>query len=173
MRDLLDRGAAETQVGGGLRSTERVQDVLAAGARFAVADTRALEDEDWLADVAAANPGQIILAAQVRDRRVVSPAWTRVPARDLFDLLESLAGVPLGGLLVTLTDGEGELRTRDLSMLEDMVDVAAWPVVAAGGLETIEGLHALQNRGVSAAVIGAALYNGALDPWAVAQEFSE
>jgi len=173
VRDVLDRGGAETQVGGALRTIEQVEEVLGAGARFAILGTRALEDEEWLAEVAAAYPGEVILAAQVRQRRIVSPAWTRTVTRDVFDLLESVEGIPLGGLLVTTADREGQWQGSDLSLIEDIVDVAGWPVFAAGGIVCIDGLHALQNRGVSAAVIGTALYDGSLDPWAVAQEFSE
>lgn len=173
VKELLDRGTAEAQVGGALRTMEQVEEVLGAGARFAILGTRALEDEEWLVDVAAAYPGELILAAEVRQRRIVSPPWTRTVIRDVFDLLESLEGVPLGGLLVTCADQEGQWQGSDLSLIEDIVDVAGWPVFAAGGVTCIDGLYALQNRGVSAAVIGTPLYNGSLDPWAVAQEFSE
>ena len=173
VRELLDRGTAETQVGGELRTAEQVEEVLAAGARYAILGSRALQDEAWLAEVAAAYPGELIVAAEVRHRRIVSPAWSRIVVRDVFDLLESLDGVPLGGLLVTPADHEATLQSSDLSLIEDIVDVAGCPVFAAGGVTCIDELYALQNRGVSAAVIGAALYNGSLDPWAVAQEFSE
>lgn len=173
VRELLDRGTAETQVGGAFGTMEQVEEVLGAGARFAILGARALEDLEWLVEVAAAYPGEVILAARVRQRRIVSPPWTRPVVRDVFDLLESLEGVPLGGLLVTFADQEGEWQGSDLSLIEDIVDVAGWPVVASGGVGCIDGLYALQNRGVSAAVIGTALYNGSLDPRAVAQEFSE
>jgi phosphoribosylformimino-5-aminoimidazole carboxamide ribotide isomerase len=173
VRELLDRSTAEAQVGGSLRTLEQVEEVLGAGARFAILGTRALADEEWLAEVAAAYPGEVILAAEVRQRRIVSPAWTRPVVRDVFDLLESLEGIPLGGLLVTSAGQEAEWQRSDLTLIEDIVEVARWPVIAAGGVACIDGLHALQNRGVAAAVIGTALYNGSLDPWAVAQEFAE
>ena len=68
VEDILREGSAAVQVGGGLRSTDRVTDVLDAGARFAIVGTRALEDMDWLAEVAEANPGVIIFSPARRGR---------------------------------------------------------------------------------------------------------
>ena len=56
---------------------------------------------------------------------------------------------------------------------EDVAEAADFPVYASGGLGTIGDLRALADRGVAAAVIGMALYTGAMDPWGVAEEFSE
>jgi phosphoribosylformimino-5-aminoimidazole carboxamide ribonucleotide (ProFAR) isomerase len=57
--------------------------------------------------------------------------------------------------------------------MEDVAEAAEFPVFASGGLGSVGDLRALADRGVAAAVIGMGLYNGAMDPWAVADEFSE
>ncbi|MCC7322323.1 MAG: 1-(5-phosphoribosyl)-5-((5-phosphoribosylamino)methylideneamino)imidazole-4-carboxamide isomerase, partial [Gemmatimonadaceae bacterium] len=65
-----------------------------------------------------------------------------------------------------------QLQGTDLPLMEDVVDAAAFPVYAAGGVGSVGDLHALQDRGVSGAVIGMALYTGAIDPRAIVDEFS-
>lgn len=171
VRAIVDEHTAEVQVGGGLRTAEHVMDELDHGARFAIVGTRALEDLDWLADVATAHPGQIILAADVKERRLVARGWPRALPREILDVVDEVNALPLAGLLVTAVHKEGQMLGVDLPLMEDVVDDAAFPVLAAGGVGTMGDLWSLQDRGVAGVVIGVALYTGALDPRVVAAEF--
>jgi len=65
------------------------------------------------------------------------------------------------------------MRGTDLALMEDVAESAAAPVIASGGITTVDDLRALDHRGISGAVVGMALYTGALDARAVAQEFGE
>lgn len=171
--DILRESSAQVQVGGGLRTTDRVDAVLDAGARYAIVGTRALEDMDWLAEVADANPGAIVLAADVRERRITTQGWQRTLPRHILDVVEELNALPLASILVTAVHREGQLQGTDLPLMEDVVDASAFPVYAAGGIAGMGDLWALQDRGVAGVIIGTALYTGALDPWMVAEEFAE
>jgi phosphoribosylformimino-5-aminoimidazole carboxamide ribotide isomerase len=171
--ELMRDTAAELQIGGGVRSSTQVEELLAAGAHAVVVGTRALEDADWLARITSAYPNEVIVAADVRDRRVVTRGWTRTLPREIVDVTEELSGLPLAGLLVTAVHREGRMQGADLFLMEDVVDAASFPVYASGGIASMSDLRALDDRGVSAAVLGMALYTGALDPWQTAEEFSE
>jgi phosphoribosylformimino-5-aminoimidazole carboxamide ribotide isomerase len=170
---ILGATDAEIQVGGGIRSADLIQRALNDGAQRVIIGTRALEDPDWLAEMAGVFPGFIVVAADVRDRKVLSHGWTRTQPMLVLDLVEDLNGLPLAGVLVTAVHREEAMRGTDLPLMEDVADAADFPVYASGGLGTIGDLRALADRGVAAAVIGMALYTGAMDPWAVAEEFSE
>jgi phosphoribosylformimino-5-aminoimidazole carboxamide ribotide isomerase len=172
VRDLLADTATPVQVGGGIRCTEDVQGLLADGAERVVLGTRALEDADWLREVAEANPGTIILAADVRDRRVVTHGWTRELPRNVLDLIGELSGLPLGGLLVTAVHREGQMAGTDLPLMEDVAEASEWPVLASGGIASMADLRALEDRGLAGAVVGMALYTGALDARTLAEEFA-
>ena len=141
--------------------------------RAVVVGTRALEDSDWLARVATTYPNEILVAADVRDRRVVTHGWARTLPREIIDVTEELSTLPLAGLLVTAVHREGRMQGADLFLMEDVVDAASFPVFASGGIASTADLRALDDRGVAAAIIGMALYTGALDPWQTAEEFSE
>jgi phosphoribosylformimino-5-aminoimidazole carboxamide ribotide isomerase len=170
---ILAATDVEVQVGGGIKSRESIHQFLADGAQRVVIGTRALEDSDWLVDVSTDFPGSIIVAADVRDRKVLSHGWTRIQPMLVLDLVEDLNGLPLAGVLVTAVHREEAMRGTDLPLMEDIADAAEFPVFASGGLGSIGDLRALADRGVAAAIIGMGLYSGAMDPWAVADEFSE
>lgn len=172
IHDILRENVADVQVGGGLRSTDAVDDMLDAGARFVVVGTRALEDLDWLVELAHDNPGEIIVAADVRERRVTTQGWQHTLPRNIIDVVEELNALPLAALLVTAVHREGQLQGTDLPLMEDVVDAADFPVYAAGGINGVGDLHALQDRGVAGAVIGMALYTGVIDPWTIVEEFA-
>ncbi len=173
VREILSITDFEVQVGGGVRDDGRIEDLLADGARRVIVGTRALEDGAWLDEMAARFPDELIVAADVFDRRVVTRGWTRALPVDILDAIEELNALPLAGILVTAVHREGQLQGTDLPLMEDVAEAAAYPVYAAGGITTVHDLRALASRGVAAAIIGTALYTGAIDPHATAAEFGE
>jgi phosphoribosylformimino-5-aminoimidazole carboxamide ribotide isomerase len=170
---ILWEGAAPCQVGGGVRTEEDVRTLLDDGAACVVLGTRALEDPDWLARVAMANPGRCMLAADVRERMVTTRGWAKTLARDVLSVVEDVASLPLAGLLVTAVHREGRMQGTDLPLMEDVVDASPFPVFASGGIGSLADLRALEDRGVAAAVIGMAIYTGAIDPRVLAEEFPQ
>ena len=172
VREILADTTVPVQVGGGVRSNEQVDELLEAGASRIIVGTRALEEEEWIADLSTRHPGEIVVACDVRERRVTTRGWVRTLPLDILDAVETLNAYPLGGLLVTAVHREGRLEGADLPLMEDVAETSRFPVFAAGGVATMQDLRALDHRGVAGVVIGMALYTGALDPRAVAQEFS-
>ena len=113
------------------------------------------------------------MAADVRDRRVVTRGWGKTSSRYILDVVSELGELPLAGVMVTAVHKEGQMMGTDLPLMEDVVEESAFPVYASGGVATIGDLRALEDRGVAAVIIGMALYTGAIDARAVADEFSE
>ena len=173
VREILAETAVPVQVGGGVRSEEQVHELLDAGASRIVVGTRALEEEDWIAELAARHPGEIVVACDVRERRVTTRGWVRTLPIDIIDAVETLNAYPLGGILVTAVHREGRLQGADLPLMEDVAEASHFPVFAAGGVASMQDLRALEHRGVAGVVIGMALYTGALDAVIVAGEFGE
>ena len=173
IQTILGATDAEVQVGGGIRSEQSIERSLNDGAQRVIIGTHALEDPDWLVDMSTMFPGSIIVAADVRGRKVLSHGWTRTHSKLVLDLVEELNGLPLAGVLVTAVHCEEAMRGTDLPLMEDVAELAEFPVFASGGLGSLNDLRALSDRGVAAAIVGMALYSGALDPRAVAEEFAE
>ncbi|MEP6619254.1 MAG: 1-(5-phosphoribosyl)-5-[(5-phosphoribosylamino)methylideneamino]imidazole-4-carboxamide isomerase [bacterium] len=173
VRSLLSDTAIPVQVGGGVRSSELVEELLDAGASRVIVGTRALEEPEWLAALAGRHPGEIIVACDVRERRVTTRGWTHTMPLDILDVVEELNAHPLGGLLVTAVHREGQMQGTDLPLMEDVAESSNFPVFASGGVTTMQDLRALEYRGLAGVVIGMALYTGVLDPVVVAGEFGE
>jgi phosphoribosylformimino-5-aminoimidazole carboxamide ribotide isomerase len=170
---ILGATDVEVQLGGGIRTRDLIQRSLDDGAQRVIIGTRALEDPDWLAEMSSVFPGSIVVAADVRGRRILSHGWTRTHPKLVLDLIEELNGLPLAGVLVTAVHREEAMHGTDLPLMEDVAETAEFPVFASGGLGSVNDLRALADRGVAAAVIGMALYSGAMDPRSVADEFAE
>jgi phosphoribosylformimino-5-aminoimidazole carboxamide ribotide isomerase len=169
---LLHLPVVATSVGGGVRTTERIEQLIDAGADRVIVGTRALEDRDWLETIAAKFAGRVVVAADVRRRRIVTRAWARELSLDIVDVIAALNALPLGGILVTAVHCEGRMQGPDVALIEDVVRTTHHAVTAAGGIATMDDLRTLQSSGASACVIGMALYSGGLDPRAVAAEFN-
>lgn len=173
VRSLLFDSGLPIQVGGGVRSSELVEDLLEAGASRVIVGTRAIEEPEWIIELSARHPGEIIVACDVRERRVTTRGWAHTLPLDILDVLEELNSLPLGGLLVTAVHREGQMQGTDLPLMEDVAEASNFPVYASGGIATMQDLRALEHRGLAGVVIGMALYTGALDPVVVAGEFGE
>ena len=173
VRSLLFDSTVPVQVGGGVRTDELVEELLEAGAARVIVGTRALEEPEWLAELAARHPGEIIVACDVRERHVTTRGWAHTLPLDILDVMEELNPLPLGGILVTAVHREGLLQGTDLPLMEDVAESSHFPVYASGGVTTMQDLRALEHRGLAGVVIGMALYTGALDPVVVAGEFGE
>ena len=168
---LLREGEGCTfSVGGGVRDAARVEALLRLGATQVVVGTRAVEDVAWLAELAAEHPWRVVVAADVRGREVVTRGWTAGSGLDVAELLRRLAPLPLGGLLVTAVHKEGQMGGVDLPLMEEVARDGRHPLLASGGVTTLEDLRALARAGAAGAVIGMALYTGRLDARSGAQE---
>lgn len=169
---LLSTAGCTFSVGGGVRSEERIAQLLALGAARVVVGTRALDDPPWLEAMAARFPGRLVLAADVRGRQVLTRGWAQGTGRPLQAVLSGVAGLPLAGVLVTAVHREGQEQGIDLPLFQEASSGSALPLYASGGVTTLEDLRALRAVGARGAVIGMALYTGRLDATLVAREFA-
>lgn len=171
IRDLLRDAGVPVQIGGGVRDEAQIERLLDDGATWVVVGTRAVEDEGWRSEMAHRFPGRLIVAADVRERLVVVRGWTETSRLNVIDFVEELSPLPLGGVLVTAVHKEGQMAGTDLPLMEDVADACPWPVYASGGVSTMEDMRALEHRGLAGAVLGMALYTGALSARHLAEEF--
>ena len=166
IREILRDATVPIQVGGGVRDESRIERLLEEGASWVVIGTRAIEDEDWRREMAEQFPGRLIIAADVRERKVVTRGWAETSQIDVIDFVSELAQLPLAGVHL-----EGKMAGTDLPLMEDVAEASQWPVFASGGVTSLDDMRALEHRGLSGAVLGMALYTGALDARRLAEEF--
>lgn len=166
--DVVAATPATTQVGGGIRDDARAERLLEGGADRIVVGTRALEDPDWVAGLAAAYPARVVVALDTRDGHVLRKGWTESSAVELSAFLPGLAELPLGGILWTDVGREGRLQGIDRAAAGAVLAASPHPVWASGGVTTADELAFLDAAGAAGAVLGMALYTRALSPAEVA-----
>ena len=171
VRDLIARTDAVTQFGGGVRDRAGIERALADGADRVIVGTRAVEDSAWLARAAAAFPDRIVVAADMRDGKVLRRGWTRSSGTSVEDFLAALDGLPLAGVLCTDVAREGQVQGSDLERAGAVIRASPHPVWMSGGISALEELRRLGRAGAAGAVLGMALYDGTLPVEAVAREF--
>ncbi|MGQ0535173.1 MAG: 1-(5-phosphoribosyl)-5-[(5-phosphoribosylamino)methylideneamino]imidazole-4-carboxamide isomerase [Methanobacteriota archaeon] len=147
------------QVGGGNRSTEAVERWLRAGAERVVVGTKGVEDPSWLAEIAGKHPKKIVLAVDARGDRVATRGWTADAGKDLFEVVLDVQKIPLAGLLYTDVSHEGRLVGANVAAVRDLVKLSkAHPIIASGGISTLDDLLAIRDTGAWGAVVGMAIY---------------
>jgi phosphoribosylformimino-5-aminoimidazole carboxamide ribotide isomerase len=152
------------QVGGGLRDAAAVQRVLDAGARWAVVGTRAALDPVFLGEICGALPGQIIVAVDASDGKVAVDGWKRVLELDATSLARDAAAAGAAAVLYTDIARDGTEGGPNIWSTEAVARAAAIPVLASGGVGSLDDIRQLATiPGVEGAIVGRALYSGAVD----------
>lgn len=160
--DLVERVAAAgglpLQVGGGYRTIEAIESAIAAGADRVMVGTAALS-LSFLAEAVSRFAERVIVAIDVRNGEVAVDGWTRSSGTTAAVLARDCADAGVARLLVTSTARDGSLAGPDFDLLAEVLD-AGLPVIAAGGISSIEDLLATRDLGCDGAVAGSALLTG-------------
>jgi len=152
------------EAGGGLRDLAAVEAALAAGAAWAVVGTRAALDPVFLKDVCRQFPGQIIVAVDGRGPRVAVKGWTEVVSETVGELAARARDGGAAALLYTDVSRDGTGLGPNLADTEALARAVRMPILASGGVGSVEDLRRLAGLpGVVGAVVGQALYTGAVD----------
>ena len=150
------------EVGGGIRSTEAAEEVLEAGADRIVVGTRAVREPEWLKEVAEKFPAQVALGLDARQGRVAVEGWKSPTERMAAEMLEAFAGLPLAAIIYTDIGRDGMMSGPNVVATAELVKASRFPVIASGGVTTVEDVRKLKRIGVWGAIIGRALYEGKL-----------
>ncbi|MBI4172287.1 MAG: 1-(5-phosphoribosyl)-5-[(5-phosphoribosylamino)methylideneamino] imidazole-4-carboxamide isomerase [Actinobacteria bacterium] len=156
--DSVAAAGVPVQAGGGYRDVAAIDAALAAGAARVMVGTAALSPA-FLAEAAARFGERLVVAIDVRDGRVAVEGWTRASDLSPAELAARCAEAGVRRLLVTSTRRDGSLAGPDLGLLEDVVPCGL-PVIAAGGVASLDDLLALRDAGCEGAVAGSALWRG-------------
>jgi phosphoribosylanthranilate isomerase len=152
----------KVELSGGIRDDESLERALATGCRRVNIGTAALENPDWCDRVIAEHGDRIAIGLDVRGTRLAARGWTR-EGGDLWETLDRLNAAGCARYVVTDVASDGMLSGPNLQLLRDVCARTDAPVVASGGISTLDDLRALRELvplGVEGAIVGTALYVG-------------
>lgn len=160
--DLAAKGV-KVELSGGIRDDASLERALETGATRVNLGTAALEDPEWTARVIASHGEQIAVGLDVRGTTLAARGWTQ-DGGDLWEVLARLDDAGCSRYVVTDVTKDGTLRGPNLDLLREVCARTSAPVVASGGVSSLEDVRALRDLvplGVEGAIVGKALYAGA------------
>lgn len=148
------------QLGGGLRTDEQIDEAFSWGVARVVLGTRALQDPAWLRSVCERRPKRVALGLDARDGRVALHGWLETSDQGAIAVARHAAQWPLAAIIYTDIQRDGMLEGPNFAALEEMRKSLDVPVIASGGVTTIDDVGRLAALRLSGCIIGRALYEG-------------
>ena len=161
-RAIVEAVEIPCQLGGGIRDEETIARLLEAGLSRLVIGTRAAKDPDWFGGVCRRFPGQLVAGIDARDGRVATDGWQQVVDVDAVELALQLSNEPLAAVVYTDIAQDGMLQGPNLEAMKQMQQKVRLPVIASGGVTTLEDVQSLAEAGLAGCIVGKALYEGRL-----------
>jgi phosphoribosylformimino-5-aminoimidazole carboxamide ribotide isomerase len=160
VRAVVDAFGPGVEVGGGVRTRESFEAYLALGAVRVVLGSAAVKDAALVHDLAKAHPNVVVLAVDARDGYVAVDGWTQPTRIRAVDLARSFADAPLAGLLYTDVARDGTRVGPNVEATAELAAHTPVPIIASGGVGSLDDLRTLAARGISACIVGRAIYDG-------------
>lgn len=148
------------QVGGGVRERSTFEDYRALGATRVVLGSAAVKDAALVRALASEHPGVVVLAVDARDGFVAVDGWTETTRIAASDLVRSFSDLPLAGILYTDVTRDGTRMGPNVEATAALARGTTVPIIASGGVGSLDDLRALRARDISACIVGRALYEG-------------
>ncbi len=163
LAEVVGKLDIKVELSGGIRDDESLRRALATGCERVNLGTAALENPEWTAKVIAEFGNRIAVGLDVRGHVLAARGWTK-EGGDLFETIERLERDGCARYVVTDVTKDGTLKGPNIELLKEVCAVTRKPVVASGGISSLEDIAALvglNNSGVEGAIVGKALYAGA------------
>ncbi|MGW7926072.1 1-(5-phosphoribosyl)-5-((5-phosphoribosylamino)methylideneamino)imidazole-4-carboxamide isomerase [Staphylococcus xylosus] len=156
LRTLTDK---PIEVGGGIRSVKTIEAYFNDGIDYCIIGTKGIQDLEWLAEMTHQFPNRLYLSVDAYRREVKINGWEQDAELDLFELIEKIESLPIGGIIYTDISKDGRLEGPNFEITGQLVNATQKSVVASGGIRHQQDLEKLESLGVSAAIVGKAAHN--------------
>jgi phosphoribosylformimino-5-aminoimidazole carboxamide ribotide isomerase len=154
------------QAAGGIRTFDEIERYLKAGVSRIVLGTKVVLDRPFLETACRAFQGRISIGLDTQDGMVMVKGWTEASNYNAVDFAGQLNGLDILSLIFTDVQRDGMLRGPNLAAIRELTHVSRIPVIASGGVSSIEDIRALKSlepTGLTGIIIGKALYTGAIE----------
>jgi phosphoribosylformimino-5-aminoimidazole carboxamide ribotide isomerase len=163
VRAILANISVPAQLGGGIRDMATIEMWLSNGIARVILGTVAVENPDLVKEAARNFPGQIAVGIDARKGIVATKGWAHETNIHVADLAKQFEDAGVAALIYTDIDRDGAMGGPNIAATESLARAVSIPVIASGGVSSLDDLRALQATGVIAgAISGRALYDGAI-----------
>ena len=161
-------GELKIEIGGGLRDEASIEQLLDLGAERIIIGTKAVSDFEWFSKMAQKFNNRIVLGLDARGSKVATHGWTRElktqnsKLKTIEDFARKAAKLPLAAIIYTDITRDGMMTGPNFERTKALVEAVDLPVIASGGVNSVEDIKKLAELGAAAAIIGRSLYEGTL-----------
>ena len=164
VRAILSATGIPAQLGGGIRDMDTIAMWLDAGLARVILGTVAVENPDLVREAARAFPGQVAVGLDARGGRVATRGWAEETDMQVTDLARAFEDAGIAAIIYTDIDRDGAMQGPNVAATEALARAVHVPVIASGGVSSLDDLRRLKATGViEGAISGRALYDGAID----------
>ena len=163
---ILEAFPGHVQLGGGIRTALAVDGWFDLGVARVVIGTAALNNPQFVKDMAAAYPGGIVVAVDARDGMVATHGWAEVSDVSIADMARRFEDAGVASILFTDVGRDGLLKGCNIEATVDLARSTRLPVIASGGVKGLDDIRMLkihETDGIEGVITGRALYDGRLD----------
>jgi len=161
---ILAATTVPAQLGGGIRDMATIERWIDKGIARVILGTVAVENPDLVREAAMAFPGRIAVGLDARDGRVATRGWAEETEIQVTDLARRFEDAGIAAIIYTDINRDGAMQGPNIQATADLARATRIPVIASGGVSSIDDLAQLKKTGViSGAISGRALYDGAID----------
>ncbi|WP_425040652.1 1-(5-phosphoribosyl)-5-[(5-phosphoribosylamino)methylideneamino]imidazole-4-carboxamide isomerase [Primorskyibacter sp. S187A] len=162
---ILAATAVPAQLGGGIRDMATIESWLSKGLARVILGTVAVENPTLVREAARAFPGQVAVGIDARNGRVATKGWAEETDVMVTDLAKSFEDAGVAAIIYTDINRDGAMQGPNIEATADLARAVSIPVIASGGVSSLEDLIALRDCGaeLNGAISGRALYDGAID----------
>ncbi len=167
---VVQQGGLFIEVGGGIRTEERIAQYLELGVGRCILGTVAVQDFDFTCRMAKKYGGQIAVGVDARDGYVAINGWKELSEEKGVDFCQRLRDAGVNTVIYTDISRDGAGQGTNLELYRELVRIDGLEITASGGIRSLAELRELDRMGVQAAILGKALYDGWLNLETVIQE---
>ena len=167
---IVKQGGLYIEVGGGIRTEDRIRRYLDLGVGRCILGTIAVRDFDFTARMAQTYGDRIAVGVDARDGYVAVSGWKELSAEKGVDFCRRLRDAGVKTVIYTDISRDGAEAGTNLDLYRELAEIDGLDITASGGVSSIEELKELQRIGIKAAILGKALYTGRLDLKTVIRE---
>jgi phosphoribosylformimino-5-aminoimidazole carboxamide ribotide isomerase len=163
VRRIVETSNIPCQLGGGLRNDDDVALAFSWGVSRVIIGSAALKSFDWFKEACRRWPDRVVLGIDAKDGRAAAEGWLEVSEISALDLAVACTGLPLATIVYTDIQRDGMMKGPNVEAMARMAETAPVPVIASGGVTTLEDVRNLAGRGLAGCIVGRALYENRID----------
>ncbi len=163
IRRIMASVNVPVQVGGGIRSMDRIEQLMGIGCARVIIGTAAVKDKPFLNEAAKAYGERLAVGIDAKNGKVALSGWNEDSGVSTLELCNEIEGIGIRTVIFTDISRDGTMKGPSIASTKELVDCTGLDIIASGGVSCYEDIDALREIHVKGVIVGKALYMGAVD----------